>query len=524
MSNNSNLETFQFFKKKSNTTNTDVTNKKLALQSDYCQIDIPYNTIALIYPFYRKSQTSLEDLNKNLANWQDDSLVNINTRFYSYIINKFGINSTNKSKTALCKKSSNIDNNLLADAFTTSKWQITEDKNTFYLENSPRNPLCLKFDCLRLYIFDSSIVFLCIFFTLDTIETNLAFTEFNFKEFITNLKKVINKVTFKKFIDHCINPIKPVNFFEYKTTNIDTSFSDNLTTTTQVPKALKVDNAAPQTLRATFFSNICLRSNSNVQTNIIPAWLIGVEFFNPQKGVELLNKRNRASLAEGNVVDASAEGASSLTIVGKNTKHNPEISKIKALSSNAEMRCQHIFLNYIMVLHQFYFLHLLTMNAANLITHKKKKFCLYDIEEIENQYTHFRNSYMYQRVTAVEKYQETYECMQKNMHIAEFSEEARYTVQPMRELAEKRRARLTNIVMAGFTAATFTNVVCNVANRLNEFASFADAILYLLIAIGTFGAALIIIYLICPGPVGRLLHNTRRKLKQFISLRKNKKP
>ena len=166
MSNNSNLETFQFFKKKSNTTNTDVTNKKLALQSDYCQIDIPYNTIALIYPFYRKSQTSLEDLNKNLANWQDDSLVNINTRFYSYIINKFGINSTNKSKTALCKKSSNIDNNLLADAFTTSKWQITEDKNTFYLENSPRNPLCLKFDCLRLYIFDSSIVFLCIFLRL----------------------------------------------------------------------------------------------------------------------------------------------------------------------------------------------------------------------------------------------------------------------------------------------------------------------------------------------------------------------
>lgn len=482
------------------------------------------NCLAFFYPFYFSNFKNIKKIEKliihNIDNvcWDNDKIISYKTRCYDYIMSFLGAKSTiaekneNNIRPVACFKRGEISecetqsimfemvNCLNGNAITPNReWRISTSKKYIYLfDNKLKKKIPIKLIPVnyRFYTFNSGVGFFGLFFELKGMRSKAAnkrylnFTEENFFDLLFCLKQTAKNSCFSDYIKLKLRKLlknEEINFFEEKETN-------------QLKSGL----------RATFFSNISYTSITPVEKCKIPRWMTGQLSIKISKNKNLYNNSS-ISLCENNLISYSTEGCCSIYQM-----NNCSLDLKRYLEANISNFCQHTLIIYILVLHQAYYLHYITEKAAN----SSEK--LYSIEAIEKMYTNFRKIHMYQRISPIEKYHNLYSQMQFALQLENFSQEAKYTIEPMRDWASKKVERRKSTILALITGSSMVNVIINIFNA--KYNECLPSNLVLGISIGSSAILICLILAISFSFFDRFKNHFKKiifKIKKFLKRRKN---
>ncbi len=388
--------------------------------------------INIIFPF-KFSKISFEEIKRKCSENDlkpDEKFITGNSRHFDYIENLFfSKNSDDKKQLQQLGIALHV-----------------EDKNAFesqikeYIDEKDKKIL-LEYKLLdvKFIVFNTKLLFVA--FKYKTYKNNQIE---DFFDKLSKIKKVFKNMSIipfiKKFFQH--NDIMAFDMQEEGKTSRFQIFTE-----IKVGTNKKKDNENTTLVRYLSPDQISVLANYFINRNTLK-----------DKRYALYEKNDSISMFFGNEVFCSEEGIVSIT---EKNQFNWEL-----VMRTYDATIQNLFYSYILVLHQFFYLHYLKILLQELdLKNKNISDVLYDINM---KYTIFRTKWLYNKVSQF-KYQETlYQYIYDKYSIEVFSEEIKDATEPLVNLLNERRTKRLDIIVKIFTSVTITNAIFNLTKGIFE--------------------------------------------------------
>ncbi|MDD3383679.1 MAG: hypothetical protein PHX46_02575 [Bacilli bacterium] len=165
----------------------------------------------------------------------------------------------------------------------------------------------------------------------------------------------------------------------------------------------------------------------------------------------------------GNKVFCTEEGVLSLT-----TKYSCNIKLYnKTYEGKNEPFIQNVFYSYIIILHQYYFLHYLKKKIKKLNIYDKK--IKENLISIKEEYVLFQTNYIYKKVSQFYYQEKIYQLFLNTLSIDNFSKEIENSTKPLDEILKEKRNEKLDLIVKFFTAITITNAFCSLLGAYYVF-------------------------------------------------------
>lgn len=382
--------------------------------------------------------------------WRDDNVISGNTYIRRNIINNYlpyvikkGREIPNNKKYAIFKVKSLSNNekiNLLKLLNSANKQNKAACQYPYFVRSNKR--LLMKSSAVstpivslepthyRLVCFQTGITFFLICFKLDVFKS-VTISEESIFLMQYALKKLIRSNDFQVSVKNLIN--------KYLNKNIkDFEFLDE--------KFKKVNNKVSTTNRFSLFSILNVKNKNS--RSLIPYWLTGlIATKTTSKYPAVQTSADECSLyydclkkciiSPNRLIVTSQEGCCAYTAYPENT------DECYYLRKHYDTFSQHVYIEYILVLHQFYLLHKLNSDFQNNNCDKIWFYHTFD-EYLVHQFTDFETKHLYEIISITTKYQTMYSYMKSKLKIDDFSKEVKETLLPkITANSEKTIRRLT---------------------------------------------------------------------------------
>lgn len=388
--------------------------------------------------------------NNNLGNSKNSFPQETNVSLiYTFVSDE---NNVEKIKSEALKKCFEIDNSFISD----NSRHFDHIENIFYkkdlvyifkgkeqecfsrfpLTNSYGNKLDGRYRIsdIRLIVFETGIFFIEIKYKL----LNVPGPE-DYFDYLLDLRNHFKDIEMDAFVKSVIgNELKYESFDmqgNSKTTRFQL-FSDivlgNKQTTLHNDKFLIGEN------EINIISNYFLNRNSVKHYNIYQPHSI-----------------NNYSMFLGNNVFCNEEGVLSITQKNSLNKELFERTYEKAIVQN-------LLYSYLLVLHQYYYLHFLKRRIQYLDIYDKD--LRNDLLIIKEKYTIFKTKYLFNKVSLFYYQQKIYELFFNSLSISSFSDEIKDSFDPLDKLLKNSREEKLNLFAKLFTTVTITNATISIFN------------------------------------------------------------
>lgn len=164
---------------------------------------------------------------------------------------------------------------------------------------------------------------------------------------------------------------------------------------------------------------------------------------------------NNYSMFLGNNVFCNEEGVLSITQKNSLNKELFERTYQKAIVQN-------LLYSYLLVLHQYYYLHFLKRRIQYLDIYDKD--LRNDLLIIKKKYTIFKTKYIFNKVSQFYYQQKIYELFFESLSINSFSDEIKDSFDPLDKLLKNSREEKLNLFAKLFTTVTITNATISIFN------------------------------------------------------------
>lgn len=436
---------------------TNKSNPSITPRKEIC--DEYENCIAMIYPFKFK-KLNIKKLNSQLQRngWEDVGFLLSNcSRFYNYISDKF--NTTDNKDFVSIYKRQHITNNLRMEINNTfidehddkkelksdnKFWTKEREKLRYYnCKSKFKEPVLLKASTLRILTIDSGVGLFCIFFDLSTTSKNLL-NDYNLFEINQALKEVARSKKFENWLSDYFKS----NFSQYS----HVFFED---------KRTKISSTR-NTLRTTIFANINILSNRDVDKSLIPYWFSGSLAVKTRFSKDVVEKLESKSihLTPLTKLTSTSEGCCLFSCI------NPLDTKaVKYMNKNALYFCQHVFFIYALNLLQLYFLHSISEKASSIPTKSFANLKLFHLfDDFEKNYITFKKCFMFQRITAVEKYHKAYAYTQKQLDIELFNKKIGETFLPIRKYIDEKLQNRRTLFISFISFSSLVSALISISD------------------------------------------------------------
>ena len=472
----------------------------IGLSRTYNQAD---NQLVFLFPFSctkgksfpKRKGSFIKNCVQSFDTWEQDDLINQDTRFFDYIINSF-YNKQLTHEPNICLLSKEIDlinKQTIAGEFSRFRKELTGDKQ-YIQKRADKILIDNKFVIIpmqyKICIFDTKICFFGIVFNIKH-KNNMLVAENDYHNLFMTLRRFSRSQLLVSLIKSLIPSCMEVSFFEEK-------------------KPVDGKNAF-FTIRSILFANLNL--NYTFDNCLIPYWVSRQIVLKRNKGEELPLPENKVhcyNLIPHNCVSASTEGCCVLNTIKEKT---PEAKYVR---KTARFYFQHVFLSYLLVLHQYFYLHHITAEASNLDVVGKSSLMQYcEYRAIEEEYAYFRTKYMFEVISARNDYQKMYNYLKNALGIEPFLEEAKYSIEPIQIIADKKVENRKGVFLGAFSIFTLTNVIINLYNAFSTGITPSKQLL-LIYLIGSFLIFTILSLCILPNAWLRKLIIREKKIKRKI--------
>ena len=211
-------------------------------------------------------------------------------------------------------------------------------------------------------------------------------------------------------------------------------------------------------------NNITNHNLSENDCNIIANYFLNRNSVEDYTGVNVL-KINKENIFSGSDAYCTDEGLFCLTIKSKN---NIDIydNTYKKNTNGVKVVIQNLFYSYVLVLHQYYYLHYLKRKVQDLnVFDKNNKEELYKLKE---NYTIFQTQFMFKKVSQFYYQERIYQMIHKTLSIEDFSKEFILSTEPLEKLLNEIRLNKFDFIAKLLAAITFGNALCGLINFTSE--------------------------------------------------------
>ena len=225
------------------------------------------------------------------------------------------------------------------------------------------------------------------------------------------------------------------------------------------------------TTRFKLFINLCFKKNKrkenkNKKENYINSEelnLLSYYFTNRNmiKKVkkDKLKENDNVSLFYDNNVFCSEE---SIAIITQMNAFNFDL-----IDNTFKYVIQNAFYSYILSLHQYFYLHYLKIKIQKIDTNNSK--ILYDLNELENEYTIFQNKWLYRIVSQFEHQQKLYSFINSKLNIFAFDKEIQFSLKPLQELKDSKRQEKIKNILSIFNIFGISSSILSIFNIFVNF-------------------------------------------------------
>lgn len=214
-----------------------------------------------------------------------------------------------------------------------------------------------------------------------------------------------------------------------------------------------------------FYKNDKIKHNfSENDCNIIANYFLNRNSVEDYDGVKVLEIK-KENIFPGSDAYCTDEGLFCLTIKSKNNidiydnTYKKNVNGVKAVIQN-------LFYSYMLVLHQYYYLHYLKRKVQDLnVFDKNSKEELYKLKE---NYTIFQTQFMFKKVSQFYYQEKIYQMIHKTLSIEDFSKEFILSTEPLEKLLNEIRINKFDFIAKILAAITFGNALCGLINFTSE--------------------------------------------------------
>lgn len=441
--NNNNLTSYNFFFEK-------VKNKKPL--SRYA------NSVTLIFPFYWSYQHKDSNSNTksseigNFTTWRNGNFLNGTTKIYKYIMDRINTIDVTKANSFVGEFERDL---------------LEEDMNKLYPDKNVNAYSKFKYEIftienLRLFVFDNNIGFCCLPYILNkskSVESKsvegISVTEMDLFYALRDIKIFIRDSD--KLREYMLNNIRDFlnTYYKVSTKKLSISFFDD-------PNILKSPRCS--ILSSFYLKSTTKKQDVSVNDFNIPFWYSGLmplkndknnpNFYCGQYKYRQTQLKKSFSIASYNIISSTVEGCCSCNYIDiKNNDIRTYAEK------NLWKHYQHMYIEYMLLLMQYYSLHKITMESAKVTEINERYKKIKHIRKVEKSYTDFRNSFMFNKISTEDKVQELYEVMRENMGIESFAEEALYSIEPLKQYYENTVDRIRNTILLTLSGISLVNTI-----------------------------------------------------------------
>ena len=386
------------------------------------------------------------NLNNSKNNFPQETHVSL---IYTFLSDEKNIE---KIKSEVIKKGFVIDNSFISD----NSRHFDHIENIFYkknlvyifkgkdldcfscfpLTNSYGNKLVSKYRIsnIRLIVFETGIFFIEIMYKL----LNIKIPE-DYFDYLLDLRNHFKDIEIDSFVKSVIG-----NELKYESFDMQGN---------------------SKTTRFQLFSDIVLGNKQTIlhgdqfligenEINIISNYFLNRNSVKSYKNNKPHNINNY-SMFLGNNVFCNEEGVLSIT---QNNSLNRELFE----RTYEKAIVQNLFYSYILVLHQYYYLHFIKRCIQNLDIYDND--LRDDLLIIKEKYTIFKTKYLFNKVSLFYYQQKIYELFFNSLSIKSFSDEIRDSIEPMDKLLKNSREEKLNLFAKLFTTVTITNATISILN------------------------------------------------------------